>query len=239
MFPRLTIAVAIAIMAVVWPHVITTTVVEGKLLVEVQATDENTSCSSSSKEQVVDGTSGSSDDGSCINNNAVGRIEEGVTNSDDTNSDTAAEKDAEEEEEENHEIDNNNSIDNTDDDDDTVVSTEKKKDDVDGDDNDPNCFNNVDEPCDFWAQQNPSECDVNPDYMLMNCRLACRMCNRHKSYSDIAPTVDGQDLGVAQDIGGDKELDITTEDIINRIVEAQEYMSKLIKYEKNGSGTIT
>lgn len=68
--------------------------------------------------------------------------------------------------------------------------------------------------------------------MLMNCRLACRMCNRHKSYSDIAPTVDGQDLGVAQDIGGDKELDITTEDIINRIVEAQEYMSKLIKYEK-------
>jgi len=31
--------------------------------------------------------------------------------------------------------------------------------------------------CDAWARQSPSECTVNPNYMLRSCPKACRVCN--------------------------------------------------------------
>ena len=42
---------------------------------------------------------------------------------------------------------------------------------------DPTCRNQHAE-CDFWANLTPSECTTNPDFMLQECRLACRDCKK-------------------------------------------------------------
>lgn len=33
-----------------------------------------------------------------------------------------------------------------------------------------------DEDCEFWAGLEPSECDVNPGFMNVSCRKACKIC---------------------------------------------------------------
>mmetsp|Transcript_50312 Transcript_50312/g.56216 ORF Transcript_50312/g.56216 Transcript_50312/m.56216 type:complete len:461 (+) Transcript_50312:20-1402(+) len=91
---------------------------------------------------------------------------------------------------------------------------------------DPSCRNEF-EDCEFWSKQIPSECDENPDFMHERCPLACRVCNRHNSYSDFSPTIDGRDLGELQTLDGDD--DISSEDIENRIAESQNYMSKQLR----------
>ncbi len=40
---------------------------------------------------------------------------------------------------------------------------------------DDECIDEYDD-CQHWAEQKPSECVVNPDFMLHKCRLACRVC---------------------------------------------------------------
>lgn len=105
-------------------------------------------------------------------------------------------------------------IDDNDDDDEPMFS---------GDDE---CFDN-DTDCPFWAGLKPSECEVNADFMLQECRLSCRVCERHKRYSDIDPKLDGSDLGESQELGGDET--ITTEAILERIAESQEYMKRQVE----------
>ena len=39
------------------------------------------------------------------------------------------------------------------------------------------CVDN-DENCQFWATLEPSECETNPDFMLSECKKACRACGR-------------------------------------------------------------
>ena len=42
---------------------------------------------------------------------------------------------------------------------------------------DEECVNNeVD--CQFWANLEPSECKKNPSFMLSNCKLACKACEK-------------------------------------------------------------
>lgn len=49
--------------------------------------------------------------------------------------------------------------------------TAEVEDDVD----DPSCTND-DKDCEFFAGLEPSECDINPDYMNEFCRKACNVC---------------------------------------------------------------
>ena len=37
---------------------------------------------------------------------------------------------------------------------------------------------NEDDDCEFWATLEPSECKTNPGFMLSNCKMACRSCER-------------------------------------------------------------
>jgi hypothetical protein len=56
-----------------------------------------------------------------------------------------------------------------------VVDNNENKD--DGQDDDPSCWDDH-EDCQLWSKQKPSECEVNPDFMLHECKLACRVCDR-------------------------------------------------------------
>jgi hypothetical protein len=56
-----------------------------------------------------------------------------------------------------------------------VVDNNENKD--DGKDDDPACRDDH-EDCQFWSKQKPSECEVNPDFMVHECKLACRVCDR-------------------------------------------------------------
>lgn len=93
-------------------------------------------------------------------------------------------------------------------------------------DDDDECVNK-DEHCQFWANLEPSECKTNPDYMLSDCKLACRACDNHKRYSDKPATVDGEDLGERQSFVGDEG--ISSEEIEKRISASQKYMERQIQ----------
>jgi len=69
------------------------------------------------------------------------------------------------------------------------VVAEDDEDDDDDDDDDAKDFNEDDDiydddcrnqnrSCQHWASLKPSECEANPGYMLLNCRRACRVCER-------------------------------------------------------------
>jgi len=93
---------------------------------------------------------------------------------------------------------------------------------------DEDCIDEYDE-CREWAEHKPSECVVNPGFMMHKCKLACRVCAKHKRYSDIVPTVNGRDLGEAQTMNGDVEIGIFSEDVENRITLSQRYMNEQIQ----------
>jgi len=87
------------------------------------------------------------------------------------------------------------------------------------------CVDNYEE-CQFWAKSKPSECETNPNFMLTECKMACRSCDKHNRYSDEPPTNDGQDLGKPQLLKGDERISST--DIENRIAASQKYMNRQI-----------
>ena len=62
--------------------------------------------------------------------------------------------------------------------------------------------------------------------MLNHLSLSLSHTHTHtsKSYSDIAATVDGRDLGKAQSLEGDVNSGVTSEDIRKHIVATQKYM---------------
>lgn len=91
---------------------------------------------------------------------------------------------------------------------------------------DEECVDNFTD-CDLWAKRKPSECEANPKFMSTECKMACRLCDKHKRYNDIPPTADGEDLGVVQDLQGDNEISRT--DIENRIIATQKYMNRQIQ----------
>jgi hypothetical protein len=67
--------------------------------------------------------------------------------------------------------------DDEDDDDDDDDDEKEDYDNDDGKDDDPSCRDDH-EDCQSWSQQKPSECEVNPNFMLHECKLACRVCDR-------------------------------------------------------------
>lgn len=81
--------------------------------------------------------------------------------------------------------------------------------------------------CQYWAQLTPSECEINPDFMLFECKKACRTCEIYNRYSDEPPTEDGKDLGESQVLEGDETF--SSADIKIRIAESREYMRKQIR----------
>jgi len=124
--------------------------------------------------------------------------------------------------------------DDEDDDDDDDDIDDAKDFNEDDDIYDDDC-RNKNRSCQHWASLKPSECEANPGYMLLNCRRACRVCERHKKYSDVPPSADGSDLGEPQSFDIDEETDddfdgeILREDILKHIAESRRYMQSQIE----------
>jgi prolyl 4-hydroxylase len=89
---------------------------------------------------------------------------------------------------------------------------------------DETCQNNdcVDkhEKCGFWAEHD--ECNANPEYMLENCALSCKNCNKDD------PEINADiDTGVKQTYQG-SDFDVPFVEYEKLIKESQEYIRKLV-----------
>jgi len=87
-----------------------------------------------------------------------------------------------------------------------------------------------DRDCEYWANREPSECELNSEFMLSACRLSCGACSPRNGDNDETPIDYGKSFGEPQFLTGDDE--ISARDIIERIAETQKYMDEL---KKSGS----